>query len=273
MSVGCGSIIIGREGPASVSYRHSRFNALRHGLSGRTVILPWEDASELEALLAELAEEHQPRGPTERHLVAEIAAVMWRQRRVLQAEVAQIRDELRQQLDWLGEKTAVAALAHIGPKGTATVTSAVQKTGDQVQAEIADIDEDEGMTRKALRILRRAGPKAYDNAVAALREDSRGWWREALEDGPDAEEEGEEDRGPWEPTAASLKLFIEEKLLPSLADHRAEIANRAIVREHAFAAAVARADLDHLGRYETHLDRKLNPAGHAAAPPGGPADD
>ena len=30
------------------------------------------------------------------------------------------------------------------------------------------------------------------------------------------------------------------------------------MREHAFAAAMAHADLDRLGRYETHLDRKLN---------------
>jgi hypothetical protein len=103
MSADCGSGVIVREQPESASYGHSRFNATRHGLSGRSVLLPWEDADELEALLAELMEEHQPRGPTERHLVAQIAAVMWGQGRVLQAEVAEIRDELRELLgDWLG---------------------------------------------------------------------------------------------------------------------------------------------------------------------------
>ena len=59
-----------------------------------------------------------------------------------------------------------------------------------MRAELADIGEDETMIKKALRILRRAGPNAYDNAVAALREDSREWWREALENGPDARRRG-----------------------------------------------------------------------------------
>ena len=123
MSADCStSGIIGRQQPERSSYTSSRYNATRHGLSGRSALLPWEDADELEGALAELVEEHQPRGPTERHLVAEIAAVMWRQRRVLQAEVAEIRDELREQFgDWRDERTVAAALAHIGPRGEATL--------------------------------------------------------------------------------------------------------------------------------------------------------
>ena len=75
------------------------------------------------------------------------------------------------------------------------------------------------MTRKALRILRRAGPNAYDGAVSALRDDTREWWQELLEDGPEenGEANGEEEgRGPYEPTAASLRTFLEEEMLPSL---------------------------------------------------------
>jgi hypothetical protein len=72
-------------------------------LTSRHLLLSWESPAEFEVLLVDLLEEHQPGGATERHLVMEIAAVMWRQRRVLQAEVAEIRDELRELLgDWLG---------------------------------------------------------------------------------------------------------------------------------------------------------------------------
>ena len=258
MSRACGNgSSVSWQEPGHVSYGNSRFNATKHGLSGRSVLLPWEDASEFETLLDELVEEHQPRGPTERHLVLEVAGVMWRQRRVLQAEVAEVRDELRNLIGWQDEKTATAALAHIGPKGEASVAAAVQTTAAQVRDELAGIEQDEAMTRRALRILRRAGPKAYDNAVAALREDSREWWQETLEDGPDEDDE-EEGRKPYEPTAASLRAFMEAELLPSLAGQRAQITNRAIVREHALAAAAAHADLDRISRYETHLDRKLN---------------
>ena len=67
---------------AVAGYVLSRLNAVRHGLTARSLLLPWEDEAELEALLDALVEEHRPAGPTERHLVAEIAAVLWRQRRV-----------------------------------------------------------------------------------------------------------------------------------------------------------------------------------------------
>ena len=47
-------------------------------------------------------------------------------------------------------------------------------------------------------------------------------------------------------------------MLPLYEERRAKIASRAVVREHALAAAAAHADLDRISRYETHLDRKLN---------------
>ena len=49
----------------------TRFNALRHGVLSRYAVLPWEDADEYHALVAALAAEHAPQGPTEEHLVEE----------------------------------------------------------------------------------------------------------------------------------------------------------------------------------------------------------
>jgi hypothetical protein len=43
----------------------TRFNALRHGVLSRYTVLPWEDADEYRALVASLAAEHAPQGPTE----------------------------------------------------------------------------------------------------------------------------------------------------------------------------------------------------------------
>ena len=64
----------------------TRFNALRHGLLSRYTVLPWEDADEYEAVLAALAAEHAPQGPTEEHLVEELAGVVWRKRRLINLE-------------------------------------------------------------------------------------------------------------------------------------------------------------------------------------------
>jgi len=77
------------EEPLKTSYQITRFNTLKHGILAR-LVLPHEDADEFADLLAALVEEHRPAGATEAHLVAELAAIMWRQRRVLLAEGAAI---------------------------------------------------------------------------------------------------------------------------------------------------------------------------------------
>jgi hypothetical protein len=66
----------------------TRFNALRHGVLSRYTVLPWEDAEEYSTLVAALAAEHAPQGPTEEHLVEELAGILWRKRRLRLAEAA-----------------------------------------------------------------------------------------------------------------------------------------------------------------------------------------
>jgi hypothetical protein len=66
----------------AASYESTRFNALRHGALSRYTVLPWEDESEYRTLLDALLREHAPQGPTEEHLVEEVAGVIWRKRRL-----------------------------------------------------------------------------------------------------------------------------------------------------------------------------------------------
>jgi hypothetical protein len=66
----------------------TRFNALRHGILSRYTVLPWEDADEYRALIAALMAEHTLQGPTEEHLVEELAGILWRKRRLRLAETA-----------------------------------------------------------------------------------------------------------------------------------------------------------------------------------------
>jgi hypothetical protein len=67
---------------------NTRFNALRHGVLSRFVVLPWEEQDEYGMLLDSLVAEHQPCGPTEEHLVEELAGIFWRKRRLRLAEAA-----------------------------------------------------------------------------------------------------------------------------------------------------------------------------------------
>ena len=73
---------------AAGGYGVTRFNALRHGLLSRYTVLPWEDAGEYHELVAALVAEHAPQGPTEEHLVEELAGILWRKRRLRLAEAA-----------------------------------------------------------------------------------------------------------------------------------------------------------------------------------------
>lgn len=67
-------------GGAERQLRGPRFNAMRHGLLSRYAVLPWEDRAEYQALLDALVAEHAPQGPTEEHLVEELAGIIWRKR-------------------------------------------------------------------------------------------------------------------------------------------------------------------------------------------------
>ena len=66
----------------------TRFNALRHGVLSRYTVLPWENVEEYRAVVEALVVEHAPQGPTEEHLVEELAGILWRKRRLRLAEAA-----------------------------------------------------------------------------------------------------------------------------------------------------------------------------------------
>src|SRR2546430_16402739 len=97
----------------------TRFNALRHGVLSRYTVLPWEDADEYRALVAALAAEHAPQGPTEEHLVEELAGI----------------------------GTMKAALAYVGASNQSEgVSDAVHATATDTEEEMTDIVADEAMT-------------------------------------------------------------------------------------------------------------------------------
>ena len=56
----------------------SRYNALKHGLYGRDVVLPGEDRAEYDAMVAELRDEFRPHGRYENTLVKRMADIWWR---------------------------------------------------------------------------------------------------------------------------------------------------------------------------------------------------
>jgi hypothetical protein len=232
----------------------TRFNALKHGVLSRYTVLPWEDAEEYHALVAALATEHMPQGPTEEHLVEELAGILWRKRRLRLAEAAAYRRGLDGTLAPYRE-TVKVALAHLDTTDQIEqVVDAIRATATDTEDEIAETAEDEAMTRRALDLLGSRRNDAYEAALTALRGDTQAWWAEVLAREPD---EREEDETPATADAKGLSRFLEDEVLPWFETRKKELANRPLIREQAFGEALDPDKLERLGRYEVHLDRKL----------------
>jgi hypothetical protein len=69
----------------------SKHNALKHGIFSQVVLLPWEPRAELDSLLSGLRDHFEPEGTPEELLVDKLAALVWRQRRLIISEGAEIR--------------------------------------------------------------------------------------------------------------------------------------------------------------------------------------
>src|SRR5919202_5260803 len=173
------------------SYEVTRFNALRHGVLSRYTVLPWESGAEYHELLNALVQEHQPHGPTEEHLVEELAGILWRKRRLRLAEAASFRKGLAATTSVLGN-TAGAAVAHIRASATREeVGAAIRSTSQDTARDFAGLAEAEAMTRDALAILQAGGTGAYEQALGTLFEETQEWWQDVLGGREEAGDTGE----------------------------------------------------------------------------------
>ena len=228
------------------SYDAVRFNAMQHGILSRYTVLSHEDADEYRALLSALLEEHRPGGMTEAHLVEELAGIIWRKRRVLQAEGAAINKGLKS-VTRAAESTIEAAAPFafaISGKGS-DLRDLVGMTPEDIAERQRYTQHDLDATQKAAAILRRGGTTAYDKALRALLPDSRDSWQEYIED--------EE----CPATAEGLAEFIRVHLDPICRSLEAEARHHEAIKAQALGEGLQVHRLEKLTRYETHLDRKF----------------
>jgi hypothetical protein len=69
-------------GPRSAEGKDvSRFNALKHGLDARSLVIPGEDLDELAALINDYLHQFRPNGPVERMMVDTLIRADWHLRR------------------------------------------------------------------------------------------------------------------------------------------------------------------------------------------------
>jgi hypothetical protein len=78
----------------AIGKERSKYNALKHGLFSNVVVLDHETRSEFEAVLCGLRLDLKPEGLLEDALVEKIATILWRYRRLLQAESADVQKNM-----------------------------------------------------------------------------------------------------------------------------------------------------------------------------------
>ena len=227
-------------------YEVVRFNALKHGILSRYTVLSHENHADYESLVNSLMDEHLPAGATEQHLIEELASVIWRKRRVLQAEGATINKGLKESAG--SAKTVIPAAApfEVGLSGEHTdIRDLMDLKPEEVAQGHQGAKHDIDATDKASAILRKGGDRAYDKALRALLPDTREWWQSYVDD-----EEYTAD-------ADGLATFISKHVTPFVYQQEKQARHHDAIVNQTIGEGLQAYRLEKLSRYETHLDRKF----------------
>jgi len=183
---------------------------------------------------------------TERHLVEELAAVIWRKRRVLMAEGARINEGLKSVLS--NPKTVIPAAAPFQSDLSGDhvdLPHLLNATTERIAERRQEADVDLAATRRASAMLAKGGLNAYEKARRALLPDTREWWDIQV---GDAE---------YPATAEGLMEFIRDSLEPLCVGMVQQARHTMAIKAQTLGEGLQAHRLEKLNRYETHLDRKF----------------
>ncbi len=227
-------------------------------------LLPWEDEGEFRTLRRELMQEHDPEGQTETELVAQLAWIAWRRRRLLLGERASHMAAVaeRQTADHTQRQTIARALVATSQKGQKEeLPAAMTSTASDDAATIIDVEEDEGMTMRAIAILETGDPGVYAEALAALREDTQDWWEDTVSDDEIMHPDGQPQEGdkylPYSRCTEQLLRFLKEHVLEIFTSTRGEVSRRPAIRLQAYGESLDPFRADKIFALDERLNRQF----------------
>ena len=230
-------------------YAVVRLNAVRHGILSRETVLPHESRQDFEFLLNELQNEYAPNGQTEKALVEELASILWRKRRVLAAEGAQINS---------GIACAMTNSLRVANQATPFLPKITRNEllGDEALPvrEILALDA-EGLEQRRQALEAEYGSVAKSRQLLTL--GGRGAARKALEALPSSLTDLWYAKDRYGETIYQVDRFLENEVLPHLAEEKRLLENEDSLRRQALGSAVAGLPFESIARYEAHLDRKF----------------
>ncbi len=221
----------------NASYEATRFNALQHGVLSRYAVLPWEDRREYQALLDALVAEHAPQGPTEEHLVEELAGIIWRKRRLQLAEAAMYRERLRKDATSTYDPEHVAGAALLPLIGKhkvkADIPQALSATPADTARDLRDVKRDQAHDLQGAEHPRRRGTGRLCPRPGS------GCGRTSAHTGWNAWRTRPTDDLHYVPTAEALKAWVRRHWDEWYDEPIAELEHRDAIREQAFGSAYA----------------------------------
>ena len=264
------SVARGATGPRTQrGKRNSRHNALKHGIFSQVVLLDDERRNEFDSLLSGLRNDLEPVGALEEVLVEKLASLLWRHRRLIVAEGAEIRkgreflewDERRRQDDEMSKFLTyeLESRGLIRKKANPIVLETCLSLLTVLEALIEKQGFDEAIDKKLLTRLYGNTPSA-DELESLLDSYSR-WLKNALFAGSTGKENGL--KSPEECKNKFLEELNEEiERLQDYQKERAQIESSRMKVESLSRNVPGAPQLDRLLRYETTLekafDRTLN---------------
>lgn len=142
-------------------------NATRHGLLSAKLFLEDEEPSEFQAMFGDLWRSLNPVGALEASLVERIAVTLWRQRRLVQAETANL--SLARQPRKIASDTSSELGRNYGSELEADELTPLDadhaEWSEKVIAEIDDLEEID------LRTLKERAPKVFEQLTSDAEED------------------------------------------------------------------------------------------------------
>ena len=212
-------------------------------------LLPWEDARAFAMLREEYFIAYPPGGPAERHILEQLVWCDWRRRRLVLGERALQIAGLDKRVDFgPSDPLTRRALMPLGAKRARFSSELAVTTTLADDEDLAvDASDDEAHTADALLILEAGRPGAYEQALAALRDDSRDFWtNNGTGDDPEN----------YPPSAEGLANFIRRELLPLLEQQKTEATMRQAVRVQAWGESLDPNYMDRLMQPDERLTRQ-----------------
>jgi hypothetical protein len=123
--------------------QRSSLNALRHGLTGQTIVLPSDDLKSYQHHIECFVNEYHPQGATESQLVQSLADTAWRQNRAaaLETNLIALALEPNQLDDQVGRALAIAAQLDNQARALSTLSIHTQRLARQFEKTLALLNE------------------------------------------------------------------------------------------------------------------------------------